>query len=593
MKTRKFLLPLTAFALLLSFGLTACGNNSGEQGGGQSGDQSQEPAKQEKIVISAEGDKKSLILGETVQLYAKVGDQALDGVTWEAKDAEVASVSAAGLVTSLKVGSTQITASKDGYKAGSITIKVDLQNIVVTAAESKTTLVMGETVQLSADQQGVTWSTSDEKVATVDQTGKVTAVYAGSAVISAKKDGFNDGKITITVVRPAATATLHWEDADHYAADGEWSSSDNPYDSPEYARSSGNASDGKCCAHFGEGDKETLSFTSSAATKAELVMTIASRSAISDLSAVMSASFNGANVTIAGEFAGGSSSEFVELSLGELDVKLGENALVLNFLSSSAPYIDDLAIYAKDAVTITLVPAPVREKIEVQDAELSVEAGKTVQIVVTKPTSLEGVTFTSSDESAATVDTNGLVTGVSLGSANIIVRKEGMNAAKVKVNVTEVQQAGEIRLEAELAEEVVAGTSSFMNLTDGTSGITRPHSGGGYISGYNVSGEETLTFNFEAEASQAGKYELSVNGSPAYGATEDFMFAESTSITLNDAEVTILASAAITAGDGGMSAPRVDATLGEVTVKAGANVLVVVFHGKAPSLDFFRLVPKA
>ena len=244
-------------------------------------------------------------------------------------------------------------------------------------------------------------------------------------------------------------------------------------------------------------------------------------------------------------------------------------------------------------MTITLVPAPVREKIEVQDAELSVEAGKTVQIVVTKPTSLEGITFTSSDESAATVDTNGLVTGVSLGSANIIVRKEGMNAAKVKVNVTEVQQAGEIRLEAELAEEVVAGTSSFMNLTDGTSGITRPHSGGGYISGYRVSGEEPLTFKFTATDAQAGKYELSVNGSAAYQATEDFMFATSTTITLNGVAVTINADAAIVAGDGGMSAPRVDATLGEVDVIAGENTLVVTFNGKAPSLDFFRLVPKA
>ena len=591
MKTRKFLLPLTAFALLLSFGLAACGN-SGEQGG-QSGDQSQEPAKQEKISVSAEGDKKNLILGETVQLYAKVGDQALEGVSWESKDATVASVSATGLVTSLKVGSTTITASKDGYKAGTINIKVDLQNIVVTAKDNKTTLVMGESVELSADQQGVTWATSDDKVATVDQNGKVTAIYVGSAVISAKKDGFNDGKITINVTRPEATATLHWEDADHYAADGEWSSSNDPYESPVYNRSSGNASDGTCCAHFGEGDKETLSFTSSAATKAELVMTIASRSSISELSEVMSAQFNGADVTIAGEFAGGSSSEFSELSLGELDIKSGENALVLNFLSSSAPYIDDLAIYAKDAVTITLVPAPVREKIEVQDAELSVEAGKTVQIVVTKPTSLEGITFTSSDESAATVDATGLVTGVSLGTANIIVRKEGMNAAKVKVNVTEVQEAGEIRLEAELAEEVVAGTSSFMNLTDGTSGITRPHSGGGYISGYNVSGEETLTFKFEATADKVGKYELSVNGSPAYGATEDFLFATSTTITLNEDEVAILEAAAITAGDGGMSAPRVDATLGEVNVKLGENTLVVVFHGKAPSLDFFRLVPKA
>ena len=586
MKRSKFILPLTAFALLLSFGLAACGGNNGGEGGGS---QQQSQAAQEKITITAAGDKKNLILGETVQLTASV-----PGVTWTSSKEDIATVDANGLVTSKAVGSTTIKASKEGYKDGSLSIKVDLQNIVVTAEGGKTTLVMGEFVQLSADQQGVTWASSDDKVATVDQTGKVTAVYAGSATISAKKDGFNDGKVNITVTRPAATATLHWEDADHYAADGEWTSSDNPYDSPEYARSSGNASDGKCCAHFGDGDKETLSFNATAATKAELVMTIASRSAISDLATVMTAKFNNNPVTaIAGEFTGGSSSEFSELSLGELDIKSGENVLELSFLSSSAPYIDDLAFYAKDAVTITLIPAPVREKIEVQSAELSVEAGKTVQIVVTKPTDLTGVTFTSSDESAATVDANGLVTGVSLGSANIIVRKEGMNAARVKVNVTEHQEEGEIRLEAEAAEEVVAGTSSFMNLTDGTSGITRPHSGGGYISGYNVSGEETLTFNFNADSAQAGTYVLSVNGSPAYQATEDFSFATSTTITMNEQPVTISAEAIIVAGDGGMSAPRVDATLGEVLVKAGANTLVVTFNGRAPSLDFFKLVPKA
>ena len=268
MKKSKFLLPLTAFALLLSFGLAACGNSGSQGGGDQSGQQQGESQKQEKISIEAKDGKKNLILGETVQLTAKVGEAALEGVSWESKNADVASVDAKGLVTSHAVGSTTISAKKDGYKDGSITIKVDLQNIVVTAAGDKTTLVMGETVQLSADQQGVTWASSDEKVATVDNTGKVTAVYAGSAVISAKKDGFNDGKLTINVTRPAATATLHWEDADHYAADGEWSSSNDPYDSPAYDRSSGNASDGICCAHFGAGDKETLAFTSSAATKA-------------------------------------------------------------------------------------------------------------------------------------------------------------------------------------------------------------------------------------------------------------------------------------------------------------------------------------
>ena len=593
MKKSKFILPVTAFALLLSLGLSAC-NNGGNQGeASQGGEQQQsQPAEQSipadaKIKITAAGDKTKLMYGETVQLSADV-----QGVSWESSKPDIASVSADGLVTALAKGSASIKAKKDGYKDGSISISVDYPNITITAAGNKTSLLVNETVNLSASEQGVTWTSSNAEVASVAN-GVVTALKLGSTTIKASKEHFNDGSITINVVRPDPTASLHWEDADHYAADGEWASSNDPYDSPVYNRSSGNASDGTCIAHFGEGDKETLSFTSNVAVKAELVMTIASRSEIADLSAVMAVKFNDADVALTGGFAGGDSSDFQELSLGELDIKSGDNALEISFLSSSAPYIDDLNIYAASAATIVVKPAPVREKIEVEKAELEVEAGKTVQIVVTKPTSRDGVTFTSSDETAATVDNTGLVTGVSLGTANIMVRKDGMKAARVTVQVKEVEEAGEIRLEAELAEEVVAGTSNFMNLTDGTSGITRPHSGGGYISGYRVSGEEPLTFKFTATNEQAGKYELSVNGSAAYQATEDFMFATSTTITLNGNPVTINADAAIVAGDGGMSAPRVDAVLGEVTVVAGENVLVVTFNGRAPSLDFFKLVPKA
>ena len=592
MKKSKFILPVTAFALLLSLGLSAC-NNGGNQGeASQGGEQQQsQPAEQSipadaKIKITAAGDKTKLMYGETVQLSADV-----QGVSWESSKPDIVSVSADGLVTALAKGSASIKAKKDGYKDGSISISVDYPNITITASGEKDILV-GGTVSLTASEQGVTWTSSNPDVATVAN-GVVTGVKLGSTTIKASKEHFNDGSVTINVVRPAPTATLHWEDADHYSADGEWSSSNNPYDSPVYDRSSGNASDGTCIAHFGEGDKETLAFTSSAAVKAELVMTIASRSAIDDLSAVMAVKFNDADIALTGSFAGGDSSDFQELSLGEHDIKSGDNALELSFLSSSAPYLDNLNIYAASAATIAVKPAPVREKIEVEKAELEVEAGKTVQIVVTKPTSLDGVTFTSSDETAATVDNTGLVTGVSLGTANIMIRKDGMNSARVTVQVKEVEEAGEIRLEAELAEEVVAGTSNFMNLTDGTSGITRPHSGGGYISGYRVSGEEPLTFKFTATNEQAGKYELSVNGSAAYQATEDFMFATSTTITLNGNPVTINADAAIVAGDGGMSAPRVDAVLGEVTVVAGENVLVVTFNGRAPSLDFFKLVPKA
>ena len=590
MKTRKFLLPLTAFALLLSFGLAACGN-SGEQGGGE-GQQSVEPGKQEKISVSAEGDKKNLILGETVQLYAKVGDQALDGVTWEAKDAEVASVSASGLVTSLKVGSTAITASKDGYKAGSITIKVDLQNIVVTAKDGKTTLVMGETVELSADQQGVTWATSDEKIATVDQTGKVTAVYAGSAVISAKKDGFNDGKVTITVTRPAATATLHWEDADHYSADGWWGTAAEGV-TPIYARSSGNASDGQCIAHFGTGDKETLAFTSSAAVQAELVMTMACSSEIADMGAVMTVTLNGAAIDLTGKsFAGGSSSEFAEFSLGE-QALAADNSLVLEFKEAdNYPYLDDLAIYAKSAATIAVKAAPARETIEVKIEEgrenLLAYIGEEVQIELNKPTSLEGVSFASDKESVATVSNDGKVTGVALGTANITVKKDGWYSARVEVVVEKKVVAGEIRVEAENTTNELP--SGFHKYTDKTSGITNGHSGSAYITGYDVHEACTLEYSFESSKDQT--MTLIIAGAPHYQMSEPFSFATDCEILLNGVKVTVNAEAQIEPGST-MGAATVEVTIGDVNVKSGTNTFVINFAEKAPALDCYRFMPKA
>ena len=209
MKGKKLILPLTALSLMLSMGLAACGPKNNTDGGESKPAQSSQQA-QEKIAITAEGNKKNLILGETVQLSASV-----DGVTWESNKPEVATVSAAGLVTSVGAGSATITAKKDGYKDGTISIKVDLETIKVTAADNKTSLLANETVQLSADKDGVTWSSSDATIAEVSTSGLVTAKKFGTATISAEKSGFNKGSITINVVRPDPTAILHMEQADH------------------------------------------------------------------------------------------------------------------------------------------------------------------------------------------------------------------------------------------------------------------------------------------------------------------------------------------------------------------------------------------
>lgn len=136
MKKTKIFLPF--FALALTFGLLAC-NQSNSQDGGKSVAPSKTPSSavvssvpaKPKITVSAADNKTTLDLEQTVQLSAKNGNDAVDGVTWASSDATVASVSNAGLVTALKKGEVTISASKDGFTSGSIAITVNGADIIV------------------------------------------------------------------------------------------------------------------------------------------------------------------------------------------------------------------------------------------------------------------------------------------------------------------------------------------------------------------------------------------------------------------------------------------------------------------------------
>ncbi len=69
----------------------------------------------------------------------------------------------------------------------------------ITLTASATTLKVGETVTLTSNVDGVAYSSSNEQIATVSANGVVTGVGAGSVMITAKKDGYTDGTINLTV----------------------------------------------------------------------------------------------------------------------------------------------------------------------------------------------------------------------------------------------------------------------------------------------------------------------------------------------------------------------------------------------------------
>ena len=60
-------------------------------------------------------------------------------------------------------------------------------------------VILNETSNLTANESGVTWYSSDDTRATVDQNGVVRGVSLGTVTITASKNGFNSGTISVEV----------------------------------------------------------------------------------------------------------------------------------------------------------------------------------------------------------------------------------------------------------------------------------------------------------------------------------------------------------------------------------------------------------
>ena len=158
----------------------------------------------------------NLLAGQTSPLTATLTDAngtVLTGrtVTWSSDNGSVATVSGTGLVTAAGAGTATITATSEG-KSGTASVTVsNIPVASVTVSPTTASLSVGQTVQLTAapkDANGnvltgrpVTWSSNNGSVATVSATGLVTAAGAGSATITAMSEG-KSGTAAISVTAP-------------------------------------------------------------------------------------------------------------------------------------------------------------------------------------------------------------------------------------------------------------------------------------------------------------------------------------------------------------------------------------------------------
>ena len=148
---------------------------------------------------------------ETVAYTLEPADTTEDDVILSVADESVAKLEGNKLVA-VSDGTTKITATSGIVKTSAkVTVTTKVEQITLNKTEGVLTVGNSVTVTATvtpdnATNATVNWTSSDEKVATVDSNGKVTAVAAGNATIKAtsESDGDVSADYALTVNKAAA-----------------------------------------------------------------------------------------------------------------------------------------------------------------------------------------------------------------------------------------------------------------------------------------------------------------------------------------------------------------------------------------------------
>ena len=365
---------------------------------------------------------------------------AYDSLTWESNNTAVATVDQNGVVTGVATGTATITATAmvgttplTATCTVAVVVKAESFEIVQDAlhlapATDSNRLWVCETIDLitvpaDADISGLTWSSSDETVATVDANGKVKALAAGTATITVT-DGTLSDQITVTVDDDGERITGGDFEGDDWNVQY-WTESIIKNGAASLVEDPTNAGNTVLMI---PGNKQALWLWPAHVDKSvyyKLTMR------------VMSAGGKAIMHFTSGHVEGNSDSGWVTRTIStegwtevSYIVRPSGTNFNRNYLIGFGTDNEANALYIDN---VSLVKLPQASSIALEDTQIGVKGSKTLEIITTPAeANVEGLVWESSDPSIISVDQTGKITAVAgEGSVTITVKNadESMSAS--------------------------------------------------------------------------------------------------------------------------------------------------------------------
>jgi len=483
----------------------------------------------------------------TERLFATVnpGNATNKGVTWSSSAEAVATVASDGTVTGKAVGTAIITArsAADTTKFATCTVNVFVQTISVTGVtlnRATMPLNVGASGTLiatvspdNASIDAVEWISSNSLVASVDSTGIVTGVSAGSAVITVRTvDGKKEATCTVTVSNVPVTGitlnqttlslvlgnsfklvpTVAPTNATNKAVT--WSSSNT-------ARVTVDSDGNVTAVGTGSGTvtitARSVSNTGVTATCAVTVTTIAVTGVSLDRTtmSLVVGDKDKLVATVAPDTATNKAVTWSSNNTGRATVDSEGNvtAVGAGAVTITATSVSNTNRSATCAVTVIAATVPA-SGVTLSPGSVTIKAGNTTTLTPTVApanASNKNVTWSSSNTAVATV-ANGVVTGVKGGSATITVTT--VDGGFTATSVVTVEDNATVTFEwADAGVSLTPSPSTLTISQGGTVTITAPpglSSYVWYVDSKIVSGVASNVFIFDSTGRPKGKYTISL-----------------------------------------------------------------------------------